>query len=160
MQLQCSPPSLVFFLCCCMCGDQRINLNSRGIIHLRPFEGASLAAAAVGKCTFLLRRLLLSPPADADCLPGLLACCIDLLLQLYMQTVASPGLQPALAHFGSPRGLQRRLCCVLLLISGRLFNAAVGVLLIRALTLLDAAAQSQAAHPADAGDVIMMLSCP
>lgn len=64
---------VAFFLCCCMCGDQRINLNSRGIIHLRPFEGASLAAAAVGKCTFLLRRLLLSPPADADA-ACLLAC--------------------------------------------------------------------------------------
>lgn len=48
--------------------------------------------------------------------------------------------------------------CVLLLISGRLFNAAVGVPLIRALTLLNAAGESQAAHTADAGDVIMMLS--
>lgn len=77
-----------------------------------------------------------------------------------MQTVASPVFQPALAHFGSPRGLQRRLCGLFCFLSlDVLFNAAVGVLLIRALTLLDAAGESQAAHPADADDVIMMLPC-
>lgn len=92
----------------------------------------------------------------------LIACLLAALtdrLQRYMQTVASPGLQPALAHFGSPRGLQRRLCVIFCFLSlGVLFNAAVGVVLIRALTLLNAAGESQAARPADADDVIMMLS--